>query len=187
MGRLIYLMNVSLDGYVEDADHRLDWSLVDDELHGWFNEESRRTDAFLYGRRLHDVMRYWRTADQDPDATPVMLEFARIWNATPKIVFSRTLEPDPADPATRIVRGDPIEELGRLRREFPGDLSVGGPTLAAAFVRRDLVDVYRLVVHPVAIGGGTPYWPSLDRPLGLRLTETRAFASGVFALTYERD
>jgi dihydrofolate reductase len=189
MGRLIYLMNVSLDGYVESADGGIDWTVVDEELHTWFNDETARTDAFLYGRRLHEVMAYWQTSDEDPDATPAMLEFGRIWRQRPKIVFSRTLAaPEPADAATntRIVRTDPVAELGRLKDEFPGDLSVGGPTLAAEFVRQDLVDVYQLVIHPVIVGAGKPFWPSLDRPRNLRLFERREFASGVVELGYER-
>jgi dihydrofolate reductase len=186
MGKLIYLMNTSLDGYVETPDHGLDWTNVDDELHGWFNEQSRATDAFLYGRRLYEVMNaYWPTAEADPAATDVMLDFARIWNATPKIVFSSSL-PN-VEGNSRLARGDPAEVLDDLRREFGGELSVGGPTLAAQFIRRGLVDEYRLVVHPVVLGGGTPFFPSLDRPIDLRLVDTRRFASGVVYLGYAAD
>lgn len=189
MGRLIYLMNVSLDGFVNTPDGSVDWTVVDEELHSWFNDETARTDAFLYGRRLHEVMAYWQTSDEDPNATPAMLEFGRIWRQRPKIVFSSTLPaPEPADPAanTRVVRTDPVAELARLQDEIPGDLSVGGPSLAAEFVRRDLVDVYRLVVHPVVLGAGTPFWPALDRPRNLRLFERREFGSGAVELGYER-
>jgi dihydrofolate reductase len=183
LGKLIYLMNVSLDGYVETLDHSLAWTHVDDEIHAWFNDQLRATDASLYGRRLYEVMAaHWPTAESDPSATPVTLDFARIWNATPKIVFSRSLESVVGN--SRLVRGDVGEELAKLKEEFDGDLAVGGPTLASAFIERGLVDEYRLVVHPVVLGAGTPFFPRLDRPIGLRLLETRTFASGVVYLGY---
>lgn len=183
MGRLIYSMNVSLDGYVETPDHSLDWTIVDDEIHGWWNDQVRSVDASIYGRRLYDVMAaYWPTGEADPAATDVTREFARLWNAKPKIVFSRTL--DQVDWNSRLVSGDVEAELATLRVEFPGDIDVGGPTLAAAFIERGLVDEYRLVVHPVILGAGTPFFPNLERPVGLRLTDTRTFMSGAVYLGY---
>ena len=183
MGKLIYLMNVSLDGFVARPDGSLDWTLVDEELHTWFKEQARTTDASLYGRRLYEVMAaYWPTAESDPSATAYMLDFARTWNAKPKIVFSRTLEAVKWN--SRLARGDVGEELERLKAEFPGDLEVGGPTLAACFIERGLIDVYRLVVHPVILGGGTPYFPRPGRAIGLRLFETHTFGSGVVYLGY---
>ena len=183
MGRLIYLMNVSLDGYVETVDHGLDWTVIDEELHTWFNERERATDASLYGRRLYEVMTaYWPTAESDPAATEAMLDFARIWNAKPKIVFSTTL--DRVEGNARLVTGDVGEALAQLRTEFDGDLEVGGPTLAAAFIERGLVDVYQLVVHPVVLGAGTPFFPRLERPIGLRLVESLSFGSGAIYLGY---
>src|SRR6266516_1234772 len=185
VGKLVYLLNVSLDGYVEDAAGSLEWTTIDEELHRWFNEESRRTDASLYGRRLYETMAaYWPTAGSDPTATEVELEFARIWLETPKIVFSSTLES--VDWNSRLVRGDPVEELERLRKEFPGEMSVGGPTLAAPFVERGLVDEYRLMVHPVILGGGKPYWPRQAPRQDLELVEQRRFESGVVLLAYRR-
>ena len=183
MGKVIYLMNVSLDGYIETADHSLDWTKVDDELHTWFNDRIREADAFLYGRRLYELMTaYWPTAESDPSATAAMLEFARIWNAKPTIVFSSTLES--VDGNSRLVSGDVGEELARLRTEFYGDLHIGGPTLASAFIRRGLVDEYRLVVHPVVLGSGTPFFPRLETPIHMRLSETRTFDSGAIYLGY---
>lgn len=183
MGKLIYSLNVSLDGYVETPDHSLDWASVDDELHTWFNDRSRETDAFLYGRGLYETMAaYWPTAASDPAATDVMLDFARIWNEKPKVVFSSTLAT--VEGNSRLVRGDVGEELARLRTEFDGELDVGGPTLASAFIRRGLVDEYRLVVHPVILGAGTPFFPKLETPIRLRQTDTRTFDSGVIYLAY---
>ena len=185
MGKLIYLMNVSLDGFVETPEHSLDWSVVDEETHCWFTEQTRDTAAMLYGRRLYETMApYWPNAESDPSATDYMRDFARVWLATPKIVFSSTLEK--VDWNSRLVRTDPVAELARLRTEFDGDLSVAGPTLASAFIERDLVDEYRLVVHPVAIGGGTPFFPPLDHTLKLRQTGYRRFTSGAVYLGYER-
>jgi dihydrofolate reductase len=184
MGKLIYCLNVSLDGFIETVDHGLDWALVDDELHTWFNEQTRSLDASLYGRRLYEVMAaYWPTAESDPAATETEREFARIWNATPKIVFSTTL--DSVGPGCRLVAGDVGDRLAELRSEFSGDLEVGGPTLASAFIERGLVDEYRLVVHPVVLGAGTPFFPTLRDRIGLRLLETRNFRSGVMYLGYE--
>jgi dihydrofolate reductase len=185
MGKLIYLMNVSLDGYVETPDHGLDWSVVDDELHQWFNDRFRTMDASLYGRRLYETMAgHWPTADADPNTTPVELEFREIWMATPKIIFSSTLES--VDWNSRLVRGDPVAELARLREEFSGDLEVAGPTLASSFIRNGLVDTFQMVIHPVAIGAGKPYLPALDAPIQLRLTDSHVFKSGATFLSYER-
>jgi dihydrofolate reductase len=183
MGKLIYLMNVSLDGFVETPDRGLDWTVIDDELHGWFNDHARGIEASMYGRRLYEVMAaYWPTAESDPEATETMLEFGRIWNATPRIVFSRTLES--VDFNSRLVSGDVGEVLAKVRAEFDGDIEVGGPTLAAQFIERGLVDEYRLVVHPVVLGAGTPFFPRLERPIGLRLIETQTFSSGAVSLRY---
>jgi len=184
MGKLVYLMNVSLDGYVETADRSLAWTAVDDELHTWFNERTREAGALLYGRRLYEVMAaYWPTADRDPAATPVMLDFARAWVATPKVVFSTTLTE--VGPGCRLVRGDVAGEVARLREEVDGDLQIGGPTLAAAAIELGLVDEYQLVVHPVILGGGRPYLPTLERPIELRRIETRPFGNGAVYLGYE--
>jgi dihydrofolate reductase len=183
MGKLIYLLNVSLDGFAETVDHGLEWATVDDELHAWFNDQMRNLEASLYGRRLWEVMAgYWPTGEDDPAATDVMREFSRIWKPMPKIVFSTSL--DHVEHNARLVQGDVGEVLGGLRTEFDGDLDVGGPNLAGQFVRRGLVDEYRLVVHPVVLGAGTPFWPELDSPLRLRLTETRTFGSGVEFRSY---
>ncbi len=183
MGSLIYSLNVSLDGYVETPDHSLDWTRVDDELHAWFNEQTRQRDASLYGRRLYELMSaYWPTAESDPQATATMREYAGIWRSVPKIVFSRTL--DSVAGNSRLVSGDVGARLAEIRQEFSGDLEVGGPTLAAAFVARGLVDEYRLVVHPVVLGAGTPFFPAGQQPFDLRLLETHTFRSGVVYLRY---
>ena len=183
MGRLIYSMNVSLDGFVETPDHSLEWVTVDDELHTWFNDQARTTQASLYGRRMYELMaKYWPVAEDDPSATDAMREFARIWKPMPKIVFSSTLLH--VEHNARLARGDVPTVLADVRREFDGDLDVGGPNLAGQLVRGGLVDEYRVVIHPVVLGAGTAFWPELDAPLRLRLVETRAFASGAELRSY---
>ena len=185
MGKLIYSMNVSLDGFVETPDHSLAWATIDEEIHSWFNEQAKATDASLYGRRMYELMSdYWPTAADELDAPAEIVEYAGIWLETPKIVFSSKLES--VDWNSRLVRGEPAEELAALRDEFPGTLDVSGATLAASFIRAGLVDEFRLAVHPVVLGSGKPYWPELDEPLKLRLIDTRRFDSGVVYLGYER-
>jgi dihydrofolate reductase len=181
MGRLIYSMSISLDGYVETASRSLDWVRIDEELHASFNDEAREMSAFLYGRRLYELMvDSWPNAEADPSATPAMLEFAQIWRDKPKIVFSRTLSH--VDWNSRLVRDDVVGEVARLRAQPGFDMSVGGPTLASRVMRAGLIDEYRLFVHPVILGAGTPYFPALDDRVGLRLLESRTFGSGVVYL-----
>jgi dihydrofolate reductase len=179
-------MNVSLDGLVATLDGGLDWTVVDDELHTWFNDQARRADAFLYGRRMYELMAaYWPTAVSDPSVSAAMLDFARIWIAKPKTDFSTTSRG--VEWNGRLVAGDVAERPADFRSEFPGDLEVSGPTLASAFVERGLVDEYHLVVHRVVLGSGTPCIPDLEARIGLRLPETRTFESGVTYLGYGAD
>ena len=170
MGRLVYSMSVSLDGFVETPSRSLDWVLIDEELHAFFNAEAREMSAFLYGRRMYELMvDYWPTAETDPSATPAELEFARIWKDKPKIVFSRTLEHVSWN--SRLVRDDAVGEVARLRAQPGYDMGVGGPTLAATLLQAGLIDEFRLFVHPVILGAGTPFFPALEDRIALRLLE----------------
>jgi dihydrofolate reductase len=126
---------------------------------------------------------YWPTAQADPSATPAELEFARIWMDTPKIVFSTTL--DSVEWNSRLVGGDAAAEVERLKEQPGFDMDVGGPTLASTLMRAGLIDEFRLFVHPVILGAGTPFFPALEDRIGLRLAETRTFGSGVVYLRYE--
>jgi dihydrofolate reductase len=184
MGRLIYGLNVSLDGYVETLDKSLDWTTIDDEIHSWFNERYRTIAASIYGRGLYETMAaHWPTAESDPAIGPVELEFARIWNATPRYVFSKSLES--VEPNSRLIRDDVDAGYARVRAEVDGDIEIGGATIAASFMRRGLIDVYQLIVHPVALGAGTPFFPpDLQGTLRLRLTDTHRFQSGAVFLEY---
>lgn len=183
MGKVIYSMSVSLDGFVETPERSLDWIEVDEELHSFFNDEAREMSAFLYGRRLYEVMTdYWPTAEDDPNATPSMLEFARIWKPKPKIVFSTSLERVGWN--SRLVRGDAVAEVTRLKAQPGFDMGVGGPTTAAPLLRAGLIDECRLFLQPVVLGAGTPFLPPLRDPIGMRLLESRTFGSGVVYLRY---
>jgi dihydrofolate reductase len=176
-------MSVSLDGFIEGPNRELDWHMVDDELHSHFNEQLSAMGAFLSGRVTYELMAgFWPTADADPSSTGPMVEFARIWRDTPKIVFSRTLER--ADWNTTVVRDVVPEEIMELKAQPGGDLVVGGADLAAAFMRHGLIDEYRLYVHPVVIGRGKPLFQPSEVKTELRLAETRTFGNGVVLLRY---
>ena len=183
MGKLVYSMMVSLDGFVETPERSLDWVLIDEELHTFSNDEEREMSILLYGRRLYELMSgFWPTADADPTAPEYIADFARIWREKPKVVFSRTL--DRVDWNSRLVRDGIVEEIARLKDQEAGELSIGGPELASTAMKHGLVDEYRLLVHPVVLGSGTPFFPPLDHRIPLRLAETRTFRSGVVFLRY---
>ena len=185
--RIIFMMSVSLDGFMEGPDRELDWQLVDAELHAHFNEWLAAAGAFLDGRVTYELMAgFWPTADLDPAATPTMAEFARIWREMPKIVYSRTLDPEALAWNTTVAREVVVADIERLKAEPGGDLVVGGAELAAAFIRHDLIDEYRIYVQPVLIGRGKRTFLAPDVKARLRLLETRVFGSGVVLLRYER-
>jgi dihydrofolate reductase len=184
MRRIILMMSVSLDGFFEGPGRELDWQLVDEELHTHFNEELGGMSAFLDGRITYELMAgYWPTADADPSATAPVAEFARIWREMPKVVYSRTL--DTAGWNATVVREVVPEQVDELKARPGGDMVLGGANLAATFMRHDLIDEYRLYVHPVAIGTGRPLFPP-DARVRLGLAETRRFGGGVVLLHYGR-
>jgi dihydrofolate reductase len=185
MRKVIYMISISVDGFIEGPNREIDWHMVDDELHRHFNEQLSVMGAFVSGRVTYELMAgFWPTADADPSVAEPMREFAGIWRDMPKIVFSRTLER--ADWNTTVVRDFVAEDIRRLKAEPGGDLVIGGPDLAATFMRHDLVDEYRIYVHPVIIGRGKPMFLSPDFKAALRLVETRAFGNGVVLLRYQR-
>jgi dihydrofolate reductase len=183
--KVIYSMGVSLDGFVAGSSGEIDWSAPDEELHRFHNEQTRELGAQLCGRRLYEEMTYWETADENPSLAEYELEFARIWKALPKIVFSRTLET--VEGNARLVRDGAVEEVAQLKQEPGKDLAVGGAGLASTFMKLDLIDEYRLFVSPVVLGGGTPYFPALDQRVNLELIETRTFGSRVLYVRYQRS
>jgi dihydrofolate reductase len=184
MRKLTFSMTVSLDGFIAGPDGEIDWSAPDEELHRFHNEQVREVGAHLLGRRLYETMLYWETADQDPSAGEIVLDFARIWQALPKIVFSTTLET--VEGNSRLATGSLAEEVARLKEQPGKDLAVGGAGLAAACTELGLIDEYLLFVSPVVLGGGTPYFPALDDRIELELVETRTFGSRVVYLRYRR-
>jgi dihydrofolate reductase len=153
MRRIVLMMSVSIDGFFEGPGGNLDWHLVDDEVHAEFNQVLGAMSAFLDGRVTYELMaEFWPTADSDPESSPPMVEFARIWRDMPKVVFSRTLER--ADWNATVAREVVPEEIRRMQAEPGGDMAVGGAQLAATFRELDLIDEYRLYVHPVLVGRG---------------------------------
>jgi dihydrofolate reductase len=181
---LIYSMSVSLDGFIAGPNGEIDWGAPDEELHRFHNERVLEFGAHLLGRRLYEEMLYWETADANPSAADYELEFARIWQEMPKVVFSRTLES--VEGNAELASGDVAEEVARLK-ELPGKpLSVGGAGLAASCLEHGLIDEFQLFVCPVVLGGGTPCFPPLSDRIGLELAETRTFGSRVVYVRYRR-
>jgi dihydrofolate reductase len=181
MATLTYSMMVSLDGFTETADGKIDWITIDEEIHDFANEQMRRVAAVVYGRRMYDLMsEYWPTADADPAAPRSIAEYARLWREKPKIVFSNTLEQVAWN--ARLARDVPAE-LPRLR-DAAGELAISGPTLASAFARLGAIDEYQLFVQPIILGRGKPFFPPETDATKLRLAETRPFGAGVVYLRY---
>lgn len=178
MRNVIFSMSMSLDGYVTDPGGEIDWTVPDDELHRFHNERVRPLSAHLCGRRLYETMLYWEHPDDGWGATE--REFAGIWLGLPKIVFSSTLAA--VEGNARLATGDPASELAGLE----GEIGVGGAGLAATLIRQGLVDEFQVFVNPVLLGGGTPFFPTLDHRVDLELVETRTFGSRVTYSRYRR-
>jgi dihydrofolate reductase len=185
MRKVILFVQVSLDGFFEGPKKEIDWSMVDDELFAHIVEELKPMGAFLSGRVSYELLAaYWPTADADPESTPAVKEFARIWRDMPKVVYSKTLTS--AEWNATIARDVVREEVEALKLQARGDLIVGGGNLGAAFMGQDLIDEYRIYVHPIQIGEGNRLFPPSQEKVLLRLVETRAFGNGVVLLRYER-
>jgi dihydrofolate reductase len=177
-------MNVTLDGYIAAPGEDISWGVPSADLHQWFNDRAREIGVSLYGRKLWELMSaHWPTADQQPDATAVEVDFVHIWQRTPKVVFSTTL--DEVSGNARLVTGDAVAQIARLKAEDGAPMEIGGAGLAGAAMRAGLVDEYQVVTHPVLVGGGTPFFSALDNWVNLRLVETRTFPDGVTMSHYE--
>jgi dihydrofolate reductase len=181
---VIYSMGVSLDGFIAGPGGEIDWSAPDPELHRFHNAQTEELGVHLCGRRLYEVMLSWETADRDPGLGEPEREFARIWQALPKVVFSRTLGQVSGN--ARLATERPAEEAARLKAEPGKDIAVGGAGLAAELLQHGLVDEVRLFVSPVVLGGGTPFFPPLHDRIDLELVETRTFGSRVVYARYRR-
>jgi dihydrofolate reductase len=182
MARLIYSAITSLDGYVADEQGKFDWAEPDEEVHAFVNELERPVGTYLYGRRMYETMGFWETAHTLSDQPPVILDFARLWQAADKVVYSRTLE-TVSSARTRIEREFDPEAVRQLKAESESDLSVGGPHLAAQAIRAGLVDEYQLFLNPIVVGGGNQSLPE-DVRVQLELLDERRFGNGVVYLRY---
>lgn len=182
MARLIYSAIMSLDGYVVDADGNFEWAAPDEEVHRCVNELERPAGTYLYGRRMYETMRSWETAHTRADQSEVTREFARIWQAADKIVYSTTLA-EPTTAHTRLERRFDPDAVRGLKEAADRDLTIGGPGLAAHAVRAGLVDECQFYVVPAVVGGGTRALPDGVR-LDLDLTDERRFGNGTVLLRY---
>ncbi|MEU7583479.1 dihydrofolate reductase family protein [Streptomyces sp. NPDC041068] len=181
MRKVTYSMSVSLDGYIVGPDGGFDWTVPDDDVFRFWIDEIQEVGVHLLGRRLYETMLYWETADQDPSLDK--LEWAALWNPLPKVVFSTTLSA--VRGAARLASGGLAEEIERLRAEpGEGDIAIGGATLAAEAAASGLIDEYQVMVYPVLVGGGIPFFPRHERQVDLELVETRTFSSRVVYLRY---
>ncbi len=184
MRKLSFGMNVSLDGYIAAPGDDLGWSVPCDELFQWWSDRVAATDLALYGRKLWEGMSsHWPTAAQQPGVTPAQVEYARRWLDMPKVVFSSTTSA--VNWNARLVTSDAVAEITRLKAEDGGPMDICGATIAAAAMRAGLIDEYVVVTHPVLVGGGTPFFPSLDTWVNLDLMETRTFPGGIVLTRYE--
>jgi dihydrofolate reductase len=182
MAKLIYVMNVSLDGYIADEDGKFDWTAPDEEYFSFINDLERPVGTYLYGRRLYELMQVWGTDPAAAAQSPAAREFAEIWQSADKVVYSRTLEAV-STTRTRIERDFDPEAVRQLKAATARDLTVGGPALGAQAITAGLVDEYHLFVWPVVVGGGKHFFPNGVR-LQLELLDERRFGSGVVYLRY---
>ncbi len=182
MAKLIYSAIASLDGYIADADGSFDWAAPDKEVHAFVNDLERPIGTYLYGRRMYEVMVAWETMPTDDDQPPVSRDYAQIWRAADKIVYSRTL-PAVSSARTRLERDLDVDAVRQLKASADHDISVGGPGLAATAIAAGLVDELHLFLTPIVVGGGTAVLPDHVR-LELELLDEHRFAGGVVHLHY---
>lgn len=181
MGRLIYSMITSVDGYVSGPDGSFDF-LSDEETHSFINDHFAGVGTYLYGRRMYELMTYWETAHLEPDQPEGVLEYTRGWQAADKIVFSRTLDA-PTTSRTRLEREfDPVA-VARWKEESDADFSIDGPTIATEAIRAGLVDEYHLLIAPVIVGGGQRFFPD-GVAVSLRLQKEHHLPNGLVLLEY---
>jgi dihydrofolate reductase len=182
MGRLIYTAITSLDGYVSDADGNFDWAAPDQEVHDFVTALERPIGTYLYGRRLYETMLSWETASTGDDVPAIEAEYARVWQAADKVVYSQGM-PTVSSARTEMVRQFDTKAVQALKAGTAKDLSIGGPTLAAQALATGLVDDLRLFVNPVVVGAGTPALPD-GISVDLDLAAERRFSNGVVYLHY---
>ena len=181
MAKLIYSAIASLDGYVADEGGNFDWAEPDEEVHTVVNDLERQVGTYLYGRRMYEVLVAWETVDL-ADQPPFIRDYAEIWRAADKIVYSKTLQ-TVSSARTRIERAFDPDAVRQMKASAGSDISVGGPDLAAQAIEAGLVDEYHLFLAPIAVGGGTRALPD-DVRVKLELSDERRFGNGVVHLRY---
>lgn len=182
MANLIYSAITSLDGFTADGDGNFDWAAPDAEVHAFVNDNERPVGTYLYGRRMYETMVYWETASTADDQSPAMRDYARIWQAADKVVYSSKLDAV-SSPRTRLEREFDPDAVRRLKEAAERDVTVGGPGLAAHALAAGLVDECHLFLNPVVVGGGTRALPA-GVHLDLTLLDERRFGNGVVYLRY---
>ena len=182
MADLTYLAITSLDGYIEDEDGLFGWAQPDEEVHGFVNDLARPVATYLYGRRMYETMAYWETVHADASPPPHILDFAGLWQAADKVVYSRTLE-ETSTARTRIEPEFDSDDVRRMKESADGDLAIGGPGVAALAFEAGLIDVLHMFVVPYVTGGGKPALP-LGVSLALELSDEQRFANGTVYLRY---
>jgi dihydrofolate reductase len=183
LAQLIYAAITSVDGFIEDKEGKFDWAEPDEEVHRFVNDVERGAGTHLYGRRMYETMLVWETDPSLAAHSAVMRDFAEIWQAADKVVFSRTLKAATTT-KTRIERTFDPEAIRNLKATTARDILIGGPDLAAHAFRAGLVDQYHAYLNPIIVGGGKPSLPEGVR-LKLELTENRRFHNGVVFLRYQ--
>jgi dihydrofolate reductase len=183
MAKLIYVATHSLDGYTADEKGNFDFTAPDEEGHWFVNDIVRRTGTLLLGRKMYETLLYWETALDEPDQPEVMKDFAQIWLAADKVVYSSSLN-EVASARTTLKRSFDLDEILEMKKTEDRDLSIGGPTLAARAIQAGLVDEYHMFVKPVIVGGGTRMLPENVR-LEVRLLDEKRFDNGTVYLRYE--
>ena len=184
MGKIIYRINVSLNGLIELPGSPPDWVIADEELFHYMNNLERQVGGYLWGRGMYENNQaLWATADTQP-MEAFLVEYLQIWKKIPTIVFSSTLER--VEGNARLERGDPVAVVTRLKEQPGPDLSVGGVQLASTLIQAGLVDEYHVFVQPIILGAGRPLYPALNEAVRLKLVETHTFHSGIVYLRYQR-
>jgi dihydrofolate reductase len=183
MAKLIYSAIASLDGYVEDAHGEFDWAAPDEEVHAFVNDRERPIGTYLYGRRMYETMVSWETVSTGADRRAVSRDFAEIWRAAEKIVYSRTLQAVSSS-RTRIERDFDADAIRALKQASRSDITIGGAELAGHAIAAGLVDECYLLLVPILVGGGKRAWPQDVGGIRLELLEERRFRGGVVFVNY---
>jgi dihydrofolate reductase len=181
MAKLIYAAITSLDGYVADGEGKFDWSAPDEEVHAFVNDLEREVGTYLYGRRMYEVMTFWETAETT-DEPPVMRDYAQIWKAADKVVYSKTLQ-EVKTSRTRLEPDFKVDAVREMKASSEHDISIGGPQLAGQALAAGLVDEFHLFLNPIVVGGGNAALPK-DVRLELDLLDEHRFTGGVIHLHY---